>query len=330
MLENFLAPEFTNRLEALFLDPILLKSVLESFQVRKPITVRFNPLANYSKETTLSELNKLELDLTQVSWYQDAWLVTTPDNINIAKSLESSQAWQAGALYRQNFSSMIPPVVLNPQLGDQVLDLAAAPGSKTTQLAALMENSGLILANDTSYERLFKLKANLLRLKVTNTTVQQSMGQTIWKNFPHIFDKVLADVPCSMEGRILATKPETYEHWSEKQLKTLAERQVWLLRSAISATKPGGVVVYSTCTLSPEENECVVDAAIKKSKKEKITIEPIQLFSKILEDSKTLPTSLLGITSWRGKDLHPDLKNTLRIAPSLWYEGFFVAKLRIN
>lgn len=329
MLENFLPNEFVERLHKLFPDPNLIIKIIESFQIKKPITVRFNSLANLDREICQQELENLGLCLTPISWYPDAWLITTNLNINIAKTLESSIAWEKGALYRQNLSSMIPPLVLNPSPGDQVLDIAAAPGSKTTQLAALMKNTGLILANDTSYERLFKLKANLKRLQVLNTTVQQSMGQTIWKNFSHIFDKVLADVPCSMEGRILNTKPETYEHWSVKQLKTLAERQVWLLRSAISATRPGGIVVYSTCTLSPEENECVINTAIKKSKKETISIEPIELFSKQKNDI-TFPTLVPGITRWQDQELRPDLINTLRIAPSLWYEGFYVAKLKVN
>lgn len=324
---SWLPEAFLARLQILYPDATSLRTVLESFTKPKPISVRFNPLAGFDRETALAELKNIGCEVTILPWYADAWMLQPCD----AAELENTSAWKAGALYRQNLSSMIPPLVLNPGDNAQVLDIAAAPGSKTTQLAALMQNSGLIFANDLSRDRVFKLKSNLERLKVTNTTTQIGMGQTIWKQFPKAFERVLADVPCSMEGRIIQSEPKSYDHWSEKQCKTLAERQIWLLRSAISATEPGGFVVYSTCTLSPEENELVIQQVLKKSR-EPITIEPITLFEKISEtkNGTTVPLYSEGLTEWKNSPLHPDLKNTLRITPSAWYEGFYVALLRVK
>ncbi len=324
---SWLPEAFLTKLQVLYPNETSLQAVLESFTKPKPISVRFNPLAGFDRETALTELKNIGCEITLLPWYADAWMLQLCDPV----ALENTAAWKAGALYRQNLSSMIPPLVLNPGDNAQVLDIAAAPGSKTTQLAALMRNSGLIFANDLSRDRIFKLKSNLDRLKITNTTVQLGMGQNIWKHFPKAFGRVLADVPCSMEGRIMRSELKSYDHWSEKQCKTLAERQVWLLRSAISATEPGGYVVYSTCTLSPEENELVIQQVLKKSR-EQITIEPITLFENLAEtkNGTTVPLYSAGLTEWKNIPLNPDMKNTLRITPSAWYEGFYVALLKVQ
>ncbi len=323
---SWLPKAFLAKLQLLYPDQRVLESVLQSFTQPKPISVRFNPLASFDRQTVLTELKNLGCTITILPWYQDAWVLEACD----PAALEQTKAWLAGALYRQNLSSMVPPLVLNPGINAQVLDLAAAPGSKTTQMAALMQNTGLIFANDLSRDRMFKLKSNVERLKVTNVTTQLGMGQNLWKHFPQAFEKALADVPCSMEGRITKTELKSYDHWSEKQCKTLAERQVWLLRSAISATEPGGYVLYSTCTLSPEEDELVLQQVLKKSR-EKINLLPITLFENLgAQNGTTVPYFSNGLTQWKDKELHPDIKNSLRIQPSQWYEGFFVALLKIT
>lgn len=229
-----------------------------------------------------------------------------------------------GKLYVQGLSSMLPPLVLDPQPGENILDLTAAPGSKTTQIAALMQNQGHILANDLSPVRLFKLQANLKQQGVTIAQVKRGAGEMLWRKFPEQFDRTLVDVPCSMEGRINTQEPETYEEWSLKKIKELGMRQRQLLRSAISATNPGGVIVYSTCTLSPEENEEVVQWALEKEAG-KVVLEQVEILH-LGEGSKELITP--GVTEWEGKALSPELEKTLRIYPSPTMEGFYVAKLR--
>jgi 16S rRNA (cytosine1407-C5)-methyltransferase len=227
-------------------------------------------------------------------------------------------AYTDGWLYVQSLSSMVPPLVLQPQPGERILDLTAAPGSKTTQMATLMENQGEILANDTSLVRLFKLQANLNTQGVTNTTTRRSSGQDLWQAFPEYFDRTLVDVPCSMEGRFLCSVPKTYENWSPKKNKELVLRQRALLRSAVSATKPGGVIVYSTCTLSPDENEGVVDWLLKKEGTA-IEVEAISV--------PGLPVTQ-PITHWKHKVFASAIAKTVRILPSSTMEGFYVAKLR--
>ena len=226
--------------------------------------------------------------------------------------------YKEGKVYIQSLSSMIPALILSPTKDDVVLDMAAAPGSKTTQMAMMMNNGGQIVANDMSHERLYKLKANLAQQSVTNTTCSHSAGQSLWQRYPEYFDKVLLDAPCSMEGRFDGTDPETFDDWSTKKIKRLSKLQKWLLRSAVSATKVGGTIVYSTCTLAPEENEEVINWILEKEARtvqlEDISIEGLEMMN--------------GLTSWQDKQFTPELTKTKRILPSNTMEGFYIAKIK--
>ncbi len=235
------------------------------------------------------------------------------------RTLMETELYKNGYLYVQSLSSMIPPLVLNPKPDEKVLDLTAAPGSKTTQIAALMHNTGEILANDKSHVRIYKLKANLELQGVTNTQVTQLPGEILWKKLPEFFDKTLVDVPCSMEGRFYTEDEKSYRDWSTNKVKLLQETQKFLLRSGIGCTKVGGTIVYSTCTLSVEENEEVINWILQKEKGN-VVLEQIEI--------NGLPTEK-SIITWRDKKpFDPSIAKTMRILPSELMEGFFVAKLR--
>lgn len=208
------------------------------------------------------------------------------------RSIQELDIYKNGEIYVQGLSSMIPAMVLDPKQNEIILDLCSAPGSKTSQIAALMNNTGQIIANDNSRIRIYKLEANLKNLGVTNTTIIHSSGQSLWQKYPDYFDKSLVDVPCSMEGRFTSLDPKSYKNWSPNKVKELAQLQKFLLRSAFGCTKPGGTLVYSTCTLNTRENEEVVEWLLKK------------------EAGRV------------------ELVSMERINPSPIMEGFFVAKLR--
>lgn len=233
------------------------------------------------------------------------------------RELTETEEYKNGFLYIQNLSSMIPSLVLDPQPEEKILDITAAPGSKTTQIAALMQNTGELTANDISFKRLFKLKENLSKMGVINTKVLNLPGESFWKNLPEYFDRTLVDVPCSMEGRIRCDDPKTYQDWSTKKIKQLSKLQKYLLRSAVAATKVGGIIVYSTCTLAPEENEEVIEWVVNKSP-EALVVEKITLPNITFEN---------GLTSWRKKQLKRT-QNCARIFPSREMEGFFIAKIK--
>lgn len=306
-----LPADFLSRLHELY-GEATAQIIVESMSSGRITSFRPNTLKTDFK-TVEYELNSAGFELEKIEWLQ-AFVLKNKG----LRELEEQPLYQSGSLYVQGLSSQIPPIILDPQPSDAVLDVAAAPGSKTTQLAALMKNQGMILANDTSTIRLYKLKANLEKLGVENVRTQRGLGEVVWRRFPEVFDRVLVDVPCSMEGRFNLHKPKTLENWSVKKIKELSHRQKNMLRSAVSATKPGGVLVYSTCTLAPEENEAVIDWILHKEKG-KVILEDV-----VIPEGITSP----AVLAWQNKTYHPSIVKTKRILPSRYYEGFFVAKLR--
>lgn len=310
-----LPPKFLERLEQLV--PLMRKEeVLSAFCTQRPLSIRANTL-KISADELEKRLLKMGLSLERVLWNKDAFLLLN-DSKKILETLMKTEFYKNGYFYIQSLSSMIPPLILAPQSKEKILDIAAAPGSKTTQMAALMQNTGEIIANDISKSRIYKLKANLKHQQVTNTKVICMPGQILWKKYPEYFDRSLVDAPCSLEGRINCHDPKTYQDWSTKKIKILSQRERFLLRAAISATKPGGLIVYSTCTLAPEENEEVIDWLLQKEK-DTLDLEPIDL-----PGLKTDP----AILQWGKHIYNSKIKNTLRILPSATMEGFFIAKIR--
>jgi NOL1/NOP2/sun family putative RNA methylase len=288
------------------------RTLQDIFGQPQPIALRANTLKT-TPHKLCALLEKAGFALAPVSWYDAAFVVISGQQ----RALTELPEYHEGLFYLQNLSSMIPALILDPQPNERILDLTAAPGSKTTQLATLMNNTGEILANDISRARVFRLRANLAQQGVTNTRTQTSPGELIWQKFPEYFDRVLIDAPCTMEGRISCSDPESYADWSLKKIKKLARRQQFLLRSAISACKPGGTVVYSTCTMAPEENEAVVDWLLEKEG------DAVAVAEIALKDTPATP----GLTSWNDHNYRPELKNCVRIPSQTPFEGFFVAKL---
>lgn len=289
------------------------EQVLQSFCVRKPSTFRTNTL-KVSADALQAKLKQQGIEAERISWYPDAFVLKNVPQ----KVLTETPEYTNGELYVQSLSSMIPPLILDPKPGDFVLDATAAPGSKTTQIAALMHNTGILIANDKSRVRTFRLQANLKLQGVTNAEVLSLPGEFLWKKYPEYFDKTLVDVPCSMEGRFYIEDEKTYKDWTPGKVKMLSEMQKWLLRSAVSATKPGGTIVYSTCTLSPEENEEVIQWILKKEG-DALEVESIDL--------PGLPHEH-GLTHYKQKLFDQRLAKTLRIYPTETMEGFYVAKLK--
>jgi len=223
-----------------------------------------------------------------------------------------------GYYYVQEIASMMPIIALNPKPEEIILDIAASPGSKTTQAAAMMENKGTIIANDVKLGRISILNTNLERCGVSNTIITRHDGVQLYKRLEKInmkFDKILCDVPCSGEGT-LRSSPKTFLMWNEKVVKVLSKMQKKLAESALELLKVGGEMIYSTCTHSPEENESVLNHL-----KEKFNIE----IEKINLPIKCRP----GLAEWKDQSFDSEIKNACRIWPQdNNTEGFFVAKIR--
>jgi len=225
-----------------------------------------------------------------------------------------------GYYYVQEISSMMPSIVLNPRPHERVLDLCASPGSKTTQMASMMRNTGLIIANEVEFGRMKILSSNLERCGVTNAVITKKDGAVLCDRFAKQgfeFDKILVDAPCSGEGT-LRSNSKTAVMWNAKGIGKMSRIQKRLLASAFRALKVGGELVYSTCTYAPEEDEEVIDFILRESKgnvKIEKTFLPMKHHSGILE--------------WQEKGYLEDVKSCCRIFPfDANTEGFFITKLR--
>ncbi len=287
---------------------------IKTFAAERPTTFRINTLKNLSG-TLKEKLEPKGFKIENVTWYRDAFILRKGKQ----KDLEKTDIYLRGQIYVQGLSSMIPPLVLNPRPGDKVLDLTAAPGSKTTQLACLMKNEGQIMANDENPIRLEKMKANLELQEATNVTLlPPGDGGMVWKNNFEAFDKVLLDVPCSSEGRFQLGEPSTFGYWKNDTNRRMAKDQRRLFKSAFLSLKLGGTMVYSTCTFAPEENEMILNWAL-------------ETYGDALEIEDTtapLPLHTRGLSAWGDLKFNPTVVKSIRILPTPDIEGFFAAKLK--
>jgi NOL1/NOP2/sun family putative RNA methylase len=287
--------------------------ILRGLTRRRPVTLRANTLKSSIGEV-LNELRRSGAQCQRVPWYPDALVIK---NLR-ERDIEPLPLYSEGKVYLQSLSSMIPPLVLDPKPGDAVLDIAAAPGSKTTQMAALMNNEGRIVAAEIDRVRADRLVFNLERQGVRIAEVVVRDGVTVADDYPEHFDRVLVDAPCSGEGLFIVDDPSTYRPWSKKVCKHCIASQRRLLEAGARALKPGGRMVYSTCTLNPEENELLVDDFLLLQSG-KFTTVPMQL---------DVPQWSPPLDQVKGRVLASELKHTRRVFPSQLMEGFYIALLR--
>ncbi len=270
-------------------------------------SIRINTL-KISKRDLIPLLRKKGWEIKQMPWYDNGFFVKTEDVVG--KTMEHS----LGYFYVQEAASMLPPIVLEPKKEEIILDMAAAPGSKTTQIGMMMENAGVIVANDVRMDKIKALSTNVQRCGLFNTIITKMDGRRFNKH-PEKFDRVLLDAPCSGTGAIRKSW-KIANMWNPKGIKRLSRNQKALIMAAYNCLKQGGVMVYSTCTLEPEENEEVVDFLLEKTNAK---ILPIKLKMKTRE----------GLTEFEGKTYVDDVKKTVRIYPQdNDTEGFYIAKIR--
>jgi NOL1/NOP2/sun family putative RNA methylase len=278
---------------------------LESLMSKPPVSIRVNTL-KIGLEMFRNRMAERGYDLGSVPGIEEAFLLRGIDPPG------STLEYSLGYYHVQGLSSMLPAKILGVQPGEIILDLCAAPGGKVTHAAQLMGNRGLLVANDVKPHRLNILKSHIARLGTTSLLVTRYYGQ----NFPlrMTFDRILLDPPCSAEGtyRFPSPPPLTAD---PNAIPRLSRIQHSLLRRALDVLKPGGTLVYSTCTYAPEENEAVVHEAVESGRAE---ILPL-----------VIPfVHTPGLTSWNGRSFHPDLAKSVRLYPhqlNSW--GFFLARL---
>jgi tRNA (cytosine49-C5)-methyltransferase len=305
-----LPPEFLRKLEKIY--PMSFPKICETFLHKKEQTFRINYLKTdlvHLKE----DLDREGIRYRELHWPKGSFILRSGN-----KDLQGSPAYIAGKIYMQNVSSMIPPILLDPKKGEKILDLCAAPGAKTSQIASIAGKDIELVAVEKLEIRHQKLLATLRIQGLRDfAKVLLADGISIRKEYAGYFDKVLVDVPCSGEALFYLRDPKTFKPWSQRRVKDISHIQKDLLYSGICALKPGGELVYSTCTFSPEENEEVVDWALNKFGE--LRLAPIGL---------PVSNKVRGLTSWEGKRFPKDMSLTLRILPNDFMEGFFLARLK--
>ncbi len=315
MAKPEMKPVFEERMRELLSDKDDFANYNEIIH-KKPLNyIRCNTL-KISCDELFSRLNKKWNVVQPFSDYPEIILI---DQELLPGELGNAIEHLLGYYYVQEVCSMMSVIALAPKPGERVLDVCASPGSKTTQIAAKMENKGTLIANDVKLDRVRILAANLERCGVTNCVVTRNDGVGLCarlreNNFK--FDKILLDAPCSGEGT-LRSSSKSFLMWNLKVVKKLSREQKKLIANALNCLKVGGSLVYSTCTHAPEENEEVVDFALKNFP---VKLEKISLPLRCRE----------GVKEWDGQRFDPNTDKLCRIYPQdNNSEGFFVSKMTL-
>ncbi len=271
-------------------------------------TLRINTL-KATREQALEWLDDLHPE--ELPWWNLAFAIK--HDTGIGKRLDHF----LGLYYLQDASSMVPALILGPRRNETVLDLAAAPGSKTTQMSAMMENTGLLIANDSSSSRVRGLIGNIDRAGCLNVVVCRMDGIALSRQLEGRCDRVLVDAPCTCEGTMRKSR-QAVTRWSVEACERFSRLQKGLVLAGYRSLRPGGSMVYSTCTIAPEENEIVVAYLLEKN-----------------PEAELLPVSLPGFTmrealsKWQNRVFPEAVKNCRRVLPQdNDSEAFFLALVR--
>jgi tRNA (cytosine49-C5)-methyltransferase len=253
--------------------------------------------------------------LTKIPWNNNGYIIEG-DKYFFTHSKEFEEA----NIYLQNASSFLPTLALDPKAGEIVLDMCAAPGGKTLNIANATNNKAEIYVNDENNTRIQNMRKMFELYGVNIKSYYSQPAQYLSKHLPaEHFDKILIDAPCSGEGLINLHDIRTLGYWSTKKIKRLNGLQKSIIAEGYKLLKSGGTMVYSTCTLAPEENELVINWALENFKDLKIV--EMEIKSKVENATN-------GITKWKDKELSKDLTKCLRVKPNDYMEAFFVCKLQ--
>ncbi|OGJ57926.1 hypothetical protein A2881_04585 [Candidatus Peribacteria bacterium RIFCSPHIGHO2_01_FULL_55_13] len=289
--------------------------------------IRVNTLKT-SVAAVQERAQELGWTLTPVPWCTEGFFIDREDR---TEAIGKELLHLLGHVYLQEASSMLPPVMLGAKPGEVVLDMCAAPGSKTTQIAAMMEGRGVIIANEVQEKRMWTLNTSCQRSGVTHVILTKKVGQWFGKQMTEKFDRVLCDAPCTAQGTV-RKDIDALDYCGPENIGKMARLQLEILEAAVHAAKVGGTIVYSTCTLTPEENEGVVLQTLNKFSEQLEVMDPRQCgirnsecgITKAIEDSNIVQKYLRENSEFRIP--HSEF---VRIWPQTEdTEGFFCAVLR--
>ena len=277
------------------------EEILKGYFSKRYVTFRVNRIkTNIDKVEKVLIENNIEFE--KVSWFKDAFIIKD----RLEEDIQRLDVYRNGEIYLQSLSSMLPPIILEPNEGEDILDMTAAPGGKTTQISSMTENKANITACEKNKIRVEKLKYNIEMQGANRVFIMIKDAKNIEDFFS--FDKILLDAPCSGSGTLNANDSNIEKYFSKELIDKSSKIQLSLLRKATKIIKPGKEIVYSTCSILDLENEKVINNILKE---EKLEIVPIEF-----DELEKIPM------------LNTNIPGTICIKPTEMYEGFFVAKLR--
>ncbi len=286
------------------------ETVFASFVYPRVTSFRVNTLS-ISVDRALAELEGAQVPFHRVPWCDHAFYVESNDRARLTHCELASN----GGVYVQGLSSIVASLVLDPQAGEEVMDLAAAPGGKALHTAALMKNEGWLSVVEPIRKRMFVLADNLKRGGVTISHTYLMDGRRAGQKVPDRFDRIMLDAPCSGESRFHIDQPSAWKYWSPRKIKEQSRKQQGLILSAFQSLKRGGRMLYSTCSFAPEENEMIIDGFLNE----------------VGDTAQLLPIELpfdnwqTGLCSFGEQQFSNELSLSCRILPNEHHDGFFMA-----
>lgn len=275
--------------------------IIEGYYKKRPVTLRVNTIKN-NIQNIKNTLTNFGFIIKEVNWNKNALII---EETNV-KEISKLEMYKNGEIYLQSLSSMIPVIILEPKQEENILDMAAAPGGKTTQIASYTDCKAFITACEKNKIRAERLKYNIEKQGAKRTTILLQDSRNLDDYFS--FDKILLDAPCSGSGTINIENNSLKTAFTEELMERCIKTQLQLLRKAIEILKKGHEMIYSTCSVLEDENENNLSKVLRDGK---VEIVPI--------DTK----EFIGIQL-----LPVKIKGTMCICPDELYEGFFIAKLR--
>jgi 16S rRNA C967 or C1407 C5-methylase (RsmB/RsmF family) len=281
----------------------------QSFYQPKSAAFRVNRLLAVPDDAC-RDLLAAGLSLTPLSWLPEGFVVPAVQRSDLTRH----RLVETGQIYVHNPSSMLAAYLLAPQPGETVMDLAAAPGGKTLHLAALMGGTGFLSAVEPVRSRFYKLKDNLRRGGAAFVRTYQLDGRQVPAKTGPRFDRVLLDAPCSGEARFHISDPESFRTWSPRKVRECRGKQLGLIQAGFASLKPGGRMLYGTCSFAPEENEAVVASLVRE-----------QPSCRLLELELPIENWQPGLTSWEGESFPESVGRCRRVLPNAVHDAMFLA-----
>lgn len=292
-LKNILNQQYTQQ---------YVENIYKGYKCKRCVTLRINTI-KAERDDVKRRLKENNIEFSVVPWSDVALIIRNKTE----RDLQNTEMYENGEIYLQSLSSMLPPIIMQPQPGEDILDMTAAPGGKTTQISALTHNLAHITACEINGIRADRLRYNVEKQGASSSVYVMQKDSRNIDDFLS-FDRILLDAPCSGSGTLNLNDENVFKYFNQKLVEKSAKTQFTLLKKALRILKPGKEMVYSTCSILSCENEDIVNKVLQTEKAE---IVPIQFDG--INDLPLLPVKTYG---------------TLCVCPNDIYEGFFIAKIR--